>query len=357
MPMNNEDYIRKTFELAKLGLGSTWPNPLVGAVIVKDGKIIGAGYHHKQGEDHAELDALKSCTESVEGATIYVNLEPCCHTNKVTPPCAQRLITEKIKKVVICNLDPNPSVNGQGVELLRANGIEVEHGVLDEEGEKLNEVFFLAQRKKRPFIHFKSASTIDGKTSLPNGESQWITGEKARAHVHSVRATHQGIIVGGETVRKDNPRLTVRLPGFTGLQPMRIVFTKSGNLPASSHLFTDEFKHLTLVYTEKDLTFPFPAEQVIRIKNLQQAMEDLFKRKLINLMFEGGPGLSAEFIKQKLIDRVSIYQNLSFLGAGKGILGDLNLSTLQERPRLINIESRWFGDDHFLTGRLLCSQD
>lgn len=357
MQMNKEEYIRKTFELARLGLGATWPNPMVGAVIVKDGKIIGAGYHHKQGQDHAEVDALKNCSESAEGATVYVNLEPCCHTNKATPPCAQRLIAEKIKKVVICNLDPNPSVNGQGVELLRASGIEVEHGVLDEEGEKLNEVFFLAQRKKRPFIHFKSASTIDGKTSLPNGESQWITGEKARAHVHAVRSTHQGIIVGGETVRKDNPRLTVRLPGFSGEQPKRIVFTKSGNLPSSSHLFTDEFRHLTLVYTQKDLAFPFPAEQVIKIKNLNQAMDDLFARKLINLMFEGGPGLSAEFIKNKLIDRVSIYQNLSFLGAGKGILGDLNLSTLQERPRLINIESRWFGDDHFLTGRLLCSQD
>lgn len=355
--MNKEEYIRKTFELAKLGLGSTWPNPVVGAVIVKDGKIIGAGYHHKHGEDHAEVDAIKNCSESVEGATIYVNLEPCCHTNKTTPPCAQRLIAEKIKKVVICNLDPNPSVNGQGVELLRASGIEVEHGILDDEGEKLNEVFFLAQRKKRPFIHFKSASTLDGKTSLLNGQSQWITGEKARAHVHAVRSTHQGIIVGGETLRRDNPRLTVRLPGFTGQQPKRIVFTKSGNLPASSHFFTDEYKHLTLVYTHKELSFPFATDQVVKIKTLQDAIDDLFQRKLINLMFEGGPVLSAEFFKHKLIDRVSIYQNLSFLGLGNGILGDLNLSSLQDRPRLINIESRWFGDDHFLTGKLLCSQD
>jgi diaminohydroxyphosphoribosylaminopyrimidine deaminase/5-amino-6-(5-phosphoribosylamino)uracil reductase len=129
---------------------------MVGAVIVKEGKIIGEGYHHHHGGDHAEVDALKKCNESVIGATIYVNLEPCCHTNKQTPPCAQRLITEKIKKVVICNLDPNPAVNGKGVELLKQNGIEVEYGILKEEGEKLNEAFFFAQRNKLPFIHFRA---------------------------------------------------------------------------------------------------------------------------------------------------------------------------------------------------------
>lgn len=355
--MTQEELIRKTFELAKKGLGHTWPNPLVGAVIVKDGRIIGEGYHHQQGQDHAEIDALKNCSESPEGATIYVNLEPCCHTKKTTPPCAQRLIKERIKKVVISNLDPNPLVNGQGVELLRAHGIEVEHGLLSEEGEALNEAFFLSQRKKRPFIHFKGAITLDGKTALPSGESQWITGEKARAHVHELRSLHQGIIVGGQTVRNDNPRLTVRLPGYEGKQPWRIVLTKSGILPKDAHLFTDELKHQTLIYTEQDLSFSFEPSQVIKIKSLSEVMEDLFQRRFIYLMMESGPELVSTFMREGFIDRISLYQNPSFLGPGKSLFNELGVSSLNQRPRLTQLESKWLGEDHFLTGRLLCSQD
>ncbi len=351
--MTNEDFIRRTFELAKKGLGTTWPNPLVGAVIVKEGKIISEGFHLKQGLAHAELDAIQKANESLRGATIYVNLEPCCHTNKTTPPCAQRLIAEGFKKVVICNLDPNPLVNGKGVELLRAHGIEVEHGLLREEGERLNEVFFLSQNLKRPFIHFKSASTLDGKTAMLNGESQWITGEAARLHVHKLRSLHQGIIVGGETVRRDNPKLTVRLPGYTGVQPRRIIFTKTGNLPETHHLFTDEYKELTLIYTESDLPFDFPENQVIKIQNIHEALSDLYAKKIIHLFMESGTGLSSEFMREGLIDRVSLYQNPSFLGEGSGIFQNLNLKNLNQRPRLSEMESHWIGDDLYLTGRVL----
>lgn len=353
--MNNETFIRRTFALAAKGLGTTWPNPLVGAVIVKDGKVISEGYHQKKGEAHAELDAIQKAKESLKGATIYVNLEPCCHTNKSTPPCAQRLIQEGFAKVVICNLDPNPSVNGKGVDLLRAAGIEVEHGILNDEGEKLNEAFFLAQRLKRPFIHFKSASTLDGKIAMTNGESQWITGEKARIHVHELRSLHQGIIVGGETVRKDNPKLTVRLPDYQGQQPWRIVFTKSGNLPSSHHLFTDEHKDKTIIYTQRELPFNFP--NVVKVTSVKEALADLFKKNFVNLMMESGSCLASEFIKEGFIDRISLYQNPSFLGAGKGILGDLELTKLTSRPTLTQIESRWIGEDHYITGRLVCSQD
>lgn len=353
--MNNETFIRRTFALASKGLGTTWPNPLVGAVIVKDGKVISEGFHVKKGEAHAELDAIQKANESLEGATIFVNLEPCCHTNKSTPPCAQRLIKEGFKKVVICNLDPNPNVNGEGVKLLRAAGIEVEYGILEEEGEKLNEAFFLAQRQKRPFIHFKSASTLDGKIAMTSGESQWITGEKARLHVHELRSIHQGIIVGGETVRRDNPKLTVRLPDYSGPQPWRIVFTKTGNLPAEAHLFTDENKNKTIIYTESDLSFSHSS--VVKISNLQDAMRDLFSRGFVSLMMESGSCLVSDFIQAGLIDRISLYQNPSFLGAGKGIFGDLKLTSLKERPSLTQIESRWIGGDHFITGRLVCSQD
>lgn len=350
--MNNEDMIRKTFELAELGRGATWPNPLVGAVIMKDNKIIGTGYHHQHGQDHAEIDAIKNATESVEGATMFVNLEPCCHTNKQTPPCAQRLVNEKIKKIVICNLDPNPAVNGKGVELLKQNGIEVEHGILEAEGEALNEAFFLSQRLRRPFIHLKMASSLDGKTALSTGESQWITGPLAREKVHQLRATHQAVIVGAETVRKDNPKLNVRLSNYSGRQPHRIVFTKSGNLPKDALLFTDELKDRTLIYTFAPLSFDFPKEQVIMIKSLDDAMKDLFEKKLINLMMEGGATLASSFIIENLVDRITVFLNPSLIGSGTSLLGDLGLSKLDGRPRLKNIESSLIGEDIFITGRL-----
>lgn len=355
--MNHSAYMKRAFELARMAKGKTWPNPMVGAVLVKEGKIIGEGYHPKKGDPHAEVFALDKAIESPEGATIYVTLEPCCHLNKSTPPCAQRLIKEKIKRVVISNLDPNPSVNGQGVELLRSHGIEVITQVMEEEGEQLNEVFFLSQREKRPFINLKLATTLDGKIALPSGESQWITNEKSREDVHVMRSLHQGIIVGAETVRKDNPRLTIRLSDYNGEQPYRIVFTKSGNLPQDAHLFTDEFKHKTLIYSEAPLSFEFPKEQVIVVKNLQEAMDDLFKRNLISLMLEGGAGLASEFIRHKFVDRISVYLNPSFLGEGFSALAPFGVNKLKDRLRLTQLESRWIGEDHFITGRILCSQD
>lgn len=348
--MTNEELIQRTFELAKKGLGTTWPNPMVGAVIVKDGRIIAEGYHRKSGEAHAELNAIQNAKESIEGATIFVNLEPCCHTNKKTPPCAQRLIQEKIKKVVICNLDPNPSVNGEGVKLLRDAGIEVTHGILTEEGEKLNEVFFTSQRNKRPFIHLKMAGTLDGRSALPSGESQWITGEVSRSFVHELRSLHQGIIVGAETVRKDNPKLNVRLPGFQGEQPYRIVFTRSGNLPRDAHLFNDELKHKTIVYTESPLSFSFPNVKIVR--SLKEAMDDLYQSKIMNLMLEGGSILAGNFMKERMIDRVSLFLNPSFLGEGQSILGPMELHKLSERPKLHEVETKLIGGDFYITGRM-----
>jgi diaminohydroxyphosphoribosylaminopyrimidine deaminase / 5-amino-6-(5-phosphoribosylamino)uracil reductase len=347
--LSTEDLIRKTFELARKGLGNTWPNPLVGAIVVKNGRIIGEGFHQAHGLAHAEVVALENCSESPVGATIYVNLEPCCHTHKLTPPCAQRLIMEKIKKVIICNLDPNPSVNGKGVELLRAHGIEVEHGILAQEGENLNEAFFFAQRMKRPFVNLKLATTLDGKISMPDGESQWITNEKSRELVHEMRSLHQGVMVGAETVRKDNPKLNVRLNGYAGKQPYRIVFTQTGKLPQEAHLFNDELRQKTLVYSSQKLSLDFPYQQV---GSLAEALQDLFEKKFMNLMLEGGSTLATSFLAQKLINRVSLFMNPSFLGEGKSALGNFGLTQLNQRPHLKHIESRWIGDDLFLTGRL-----
>ena len=202
MKDRDEKYMRECFQLAKKALGKTSPNPLVGCVIVKDQKVIARGYHKKSGLPHAEIEALNSSKEPIAGSTLYCNLEPCCHTNKKTPPCAQRLVQEKPSRVVIANLDPNPEVAGKGVKLLRENGIEVLTGVLEEQGELLNEVFFTAMRKQRPFIHLKWAQGLDGRTALPNGSSKWITGEKARLRVHKERELYDAIVIGKKTFRR-----------------------------------------------------------------------------------------------------------------------------------------------------------
>jgi diaminohydroxyphosphoribosylaminopyrimidine deaminase / 5-amino-6-(5-phosphoribosylamino)uracil reductase len=348
--ISNEAHIRRTFELARLGNGSTFPNPLVGAVLVKAGKIIGEGHHHFYGGDHAEVDALNNCTESVAGATLYVNLEPCCHTDKQTPPCAQRLIREGIKKVVICNLDPNPRVLGKGVELLRAAGIEVEHGILAAEGEALNEVFFHAQRKQRPFVHLKLASSLDGRIALPSGESQWITGEEARARVQEMRRTHQAVAVGAETLRQDDPSLTVRLSGYQGPQPCRIVFSQSGELPAAAKLFTDEHRERTLVYSQ--IKREFNGVQSVTVANLSEALQDMYQRKIISVLLEGGSRLAAAFLQAGLVDRVSVFLNPSFLGAGPAAVSNFGLTQLAQRPRLVQTESCWLGADLLLSGRI-----
>lgn len=350
--MTDADYILQAISQARLGLGKTWPNPLVGAVIVKDGRIIGQGYHQSYGNHHAEVDALNNCTESPEGATIYVNLEPCCHTNKQTPPCAQRLVQEKLKKVVIANLDPNPAVNGKGVELLRANGIEVVAGIEKEQGEKLNEVFFHAQKNKTPFIHLKLATSLDGKIALSNGESKWITGETSRFAVHQLRSHHQGVIIGAQTLRDDNPKLNVRIPDYRGKQPFRIIFTESGKLPQSAEVFNDVLKNQTLIYTQKNISFSHPKENVIIVSSLQEAMSDLFERKMINLFLEGGAHLTTAFLKERLVNRVSLFMNPSFIGEGKFSIGDLGLKTLTDRLKLNELESTWTGEDLYLTGRL-----
>jgi diaminohydroxyphosphoribosylaminopyrimidine deaminase/5-amino-6-(5-phosphoribosylamino)uracil reductase len=345
-------FILRTLELAKQGLGTTWPNPLVGCVIVKNGRVIAEGYHRKSGEPHAELDAINNATESLKGSTVYVNLEPCCHTNKKTPPCAQRLIEEGVKKVVICNLDPNPEVNGQGMSLLRDHDIEVVYGIHEELGEELNEVFFHAQRKKLPFVHLKMASTLDGKIAMPDGESRWITSEESRKEVHHMRSLHQAIMIGAGTLRTDNPKLNVRLDHFKGEQPWRIVFTSSGDLPSDKHLFTDELKEKTLVFTKSECKVDLPSNQIIRVQSLRDALEKLYARKIINILLEGGPTLAGELMKENLIQRVSLFMNPSFLGDGLANLGPFGLTNLNQRPKLKNMTTKMISEDLFLTGRI-----
>lgn len=329
--------MRQAMRLAQQAKGRTWPNPMVGCVIVKEGAVIAEGFHRQAGEAHAELDAINNATGPVRGATAYVNLEPCCHLDKRTPPCAQRLIAEGIKTVVIANVDPHPAVSGGGITLLREAGVEVVTGVLAEQGELLNEVFFHNQRARRPFVHLKLATTLDGKIAMADGQSQWITGGAARLHAHQLRAEHMAIAVGAETVRQDNPLLTVRLPGYEGPQPLRLVFSRSGKLPETAAVFSGADATRTRLLVNPDL---------------DAALAELFQQGIVNLLLEGGAGLASSFLAGGHVQRISHYLNPSYLGQGKSALGDYGLTDLSQRIRLKHVEYTALEEDFHITGRV-----
>lgn len=357
MRETHEHFMRRALELARKGEGLVSPNPLVGAVLVKDNRIIGEGYHARHGAPHAEPSAFKNATEDVTGATLYVTLEPCCHTKKLTPPCAPLVIEKKIKTVVIANLDPNPHVQGKGVEQLKVSGIEVITGILEAEGEALNEIFFHRMRTGRPFVTLKTAATLDGKTALPSGESQWITGPEARLDGHHGRRRHDAIVIGAETLRRDNPELTVRLPDTTiERMPWRIVLTQSGNLPAKSKLFTDAHAARTLVVTSKDTPISaLPETQIIRLSTLSpfpfsEFYQRLSERGIHSLWLEGGPGLHSLFLESGEVDRLVLYLAPTLMGQGQSLFTHTTAS-LKELSRLTDLSVTKVGSDLKVKGR------
>ena len=242
--MTDKDYMLRAIQLAQKGEGWTNPNPMVGAVIVKDGRIIGEGYHRKCGELHAERNALASLTESAEGATLYVTLEPCCHYGK-TPPCTEAIIEQKIKKVVIGSRDPNPEVAGKGVRILREAGVTVTEDFMRDECDRLNPVFFHYITTKTPYVVMKYAMTLDGKIATKTGASKWITGEAARAEVQQMRHRYMGIMAGIGTVLADDPMLNVRVEGLKS--PVRILCDSKLRIPLDSQIVKSAGKYRTIV--------------------------------------------------------------------------------------------------------------
>lgn len=354
--MNNQDekYIRMTFQLALSAKGMVSPNPLVGCVIVKNEKVIATGYHKKAGQAHAELDAINNARESIEGATLYCNLEPCCHTNKRTPPCAQRLIKEKIKRVVISNLDPNPEVAGKGVKLLEENGIEVTYGLLRKEGEKLNEIFFHHIINKTPFIELKYAQTIDGKIATKSSHSKWITSEVARSHVHEHRMSYDAIMVGANTIRIDDPSLTIRTQEKE-LPLQRIIFCPSGSLPNSAKVLTDKFKDFTIVITENTHLFDCKTLKIQKNSNGQFDFENIFKtlyenHGITSIYIEGGSKLITSIVQNKLYNRLSIYMAPKIIGHGIDAIGDLEIESMPEALEINITDIERLGKDFYISG-------
>ena len=250
--MTDQNYMLQAIQLAKQGEGWTNPNPMVGAVIVKNGRIIGKGYHKKCGELHAERNAIASLTESAEGATIYVTLEPCCHYGK-TPPCTEAIIEQKIKRVVIGSRDPNPKVSGKGIKMLQEAGIEVIEDFMREECDRLNPVFFHYITTKTPYVVLKYAMTLDGKIATKTGESKWITGEAARAEVQHMRHRYMGIMAGIGTVLADDPMLNVRVEGWKS--PIRILCDSGLRIPLDGQIVKSAGKYRTIVaYADSENT-------------------------------------------------------------------------------------------------------
>ena len=309
----HEYYMRKCFALAKKAIGATSPNPYVGSVIVKNGEIISTGFHKRSGLPHAEANAISNTPEDLKGATLYCNLEPCCHLNKKTPPCAQAIIQTGMTKVIIANLDPNPNVSGEGVALLRANNIEVMTGILQDEGELLNEVFFTHIMKKRPFIHLKWAQTLDGKTATLTSDSKWITSESSRNYAHRERNLYDAIVVGSNTVNRDNPSLTIRINGGETCKK-RVVLTSVSEINPKARIFTDQFKSQTIIIKMKTATSLGTTKQ-----NLNNVLSELYKLGIYSIYVEGGMKTISHFINAEIFDRVSVFIAPKLLGMGLGL--------------------------------------
>ena len=307
--------MRRAIALAKRGIGAVNPNPLVGAVIVKEGRIIGEGYHAHYGDLHAERNALASLTEDAGGAEMYVTLEPCCHYGK-QPPCTQAIIEHRIKCVYVGSDDPNPLVAGKGIAQLREAGIHVETQVLKQECDSLNPVFFHYISQKRPYVVMKYAMTLDGKTACENGESRWVTGEKAREHVQQMRNALMGIMVGVQTVIRDNPRLTCRLAGKRS--PIRIICDSHLRTPMEAEVIRTAGEVPTIIATvcrdeAKQQEYRSRQAEVIvtRERNgrvdLEHLMELLGERQIDGILLEGGGTLNQSALEAGIVQHVMAY--------------------------------------------------
>ena len=298
---SDKKYIQTCLKLAKKGAGYVSPNPLVGCIIVRDEKIIARGYHHKYGEKHAEIDALDKIAGKAKGATLYVNLEPCSIYGK-TPPCTERIIKEKIGRVVIGCLDKNPLISGNGVKALKKAGIEVISGILESECERLNQFFFKWISTGMPYVTLKIAKTLDNFVAGPNGERINITGEESQKEVHKLRSLYDAVLIGKNTALKDNPKLTVRK--VKGRQPFRIVLDSKGELLGNQkpYLLSDKYADKTMVVKGKT--------------TLKKLLSTFAKKNISSILVEGGPTIWSSFIKEKLVDQVIIYTSKKTFGTG-----------------------------------------
>lgn len=350
--------MERCIELAKKALGKTSPNPLVGAVVVQNGEIVGEGYHPQAGLPHAEVYALEAAGKRAKNATVYVNLEPCNHYGR-TPPCTEALIKAGVKRVVIGAIDPDQRVAGRGMKRLAESGIEVKVGVAEEACLRLNEAFFHRVKTGLPFGIFKYAMTLDGKIATDQGHSQWITGKAARHFVHQLRGMCDAVIVGGNTVRRDNPLLTTH--GLTSHHPLRVVMTASFNLPMSAQLWQQETAK-TVIFTTPQPNSPLKdrlLSQGVEICELTDinpllVMENLGQRGCNCVLWECGGNLAKEAIASGCVQKIYCFIAPKIVG-GEGTfspIGNLNIKNMNDALSLKNISIHQFEEDYLIEGYL-----
>ena len=350
--------MQRCIELARRALGRTTPNPLVGSVIVQDGEIVGEGFHPGAGHPHAEVFALRDAGEKARGATIYVSLEPCNHYGR-TPPCSEALVAAGVAKVVVGMVDPDPRVSGGGIERLRAAGIEVVVGVEEDACRQLNEAFIHRILYKRPLGILKYAMTLDGKIASISGHSTWVTGKEARTHVHQLRAACDAIIVGGNTVRQDNPYLTSHHPDAHN--PLRIVMSRTLDLPLDAHLWQTADAP-TLVLTEVGINPDFQQQlvkrevEVVELTPLtpEKVMAYLYDRQLSSVLWECGGTLAASAIADGAVQKVLAFIAPKIVGGkiAPSPVGDLGLATMTDALTLERVNWRQLGSDYVVEGYL-----
>lgn len=357
--MTDEDYMREALRLAEYARGRTSPNPLVGAVIVREGRIVAGGWHREAGTPHAEVHALAMAGELARGSTLYVTLEPCAHYGR-TGPCAKAIAEAGVSRVVMALQDPNPLVAGKGAAMLREAGIEVKCGILAEEAARQNEVFLKWILTKQPFVLLKTAMSLDGKIATAAGDSRWITGEAARARVHEYRDICDGIMAGIGTVLADDPSLTARLPG--GRNPVRIIVDSRGRTPLASKVLTDGQAKTVLAVTaqasrEKVAAFGAAGAEVLVAGDgpevdLAVLMRELGKREICSILAEGGGTLNFSLLKAGLVDKVLAFVAPKLLGGqtAKTPVEGEGFAALSEAVELTEMTSEVIGGDVLLTG-------
>jgi diaminohydroxyphosphoribosylaminopyrimidine deaminase / 5-amino-6-(5-phosphoribosylamino)uracil reductase len=351
-------YMRAALTLARRGLGSVWPNPAVGCVVVKDGRVVGRGWTQRGGRPHGETEALERAAAAARGAAAYVSLEPCCHWGK-TPPCTDALIAAGVARVTVPVEDPDPRVSGQGVARLRDAGIDVRMGLAADEAEEINAGFFLRVRRGRPLVTLKLATSLDGQVATSIDESRWITGEPARNRAHLLRASHDAVMIGSNTVITDDPLLTCRLPGLDHRSPVRIVLDSRLNVPLTARVVAEArqvptwfitLRHGDAARREAFLScgvelIEVPATSAHMV-DMDAAFRELGRRGLTRVLVEGGSTLAAVLLRADLVDRIAWFHAPLLIG-GDGIpaVAGFGLQQLVEARRFDRIGLETVGDD------------
>jgi len=357
-----EEYMWLAIQLALKAQGQTSPNPLVGALVVKNGAIVGRGFHHQAGTPHAEINALNEAGNKAQGAELYLNLEPCSHFGR-TPPCADAIIQKKIMKVFVGMVDPNPLVRGQGIRRLKEAGIEVATGILGKECRKLNEVFIKYITTKRPFVILKTAASLDGRVAAESGDSQWITNEKSREYVHQVRSAVDAVLVGIGTVKKDDPQLTCRLKNRKEKDPIRIVVDSNLSISPKAKVLNLNSQALTIIATTPKS--PLKKRSLIEKKgarvlvipskdrvDLRLLMEILGKEEITSVLIEGGSDINTSALQSGIVDKVLFFYAPKIIGGKQAplMVGGKGIARVKDALVLHNITTQRFGDDVMIEG-------